>query len=426
MLFRSGILPASYNMVEVPSEAENPLISQEAKPAKPQAAVKNVTPEQPAPASVAAEEKVEPVQPAPASNENSGFLGRILGWFRTPHQPTASHAESSAPVEAPKRDAHRDREEGSRRGRGQDRGTRNPERQDRSEGRNAQRGSQERNERGHHPRGDRQDRGAPRHGERTKDDRPERSPRNETSQGASARPDGRRDGRDGRNGRRRDGERSPRETPETDPSAQVEQKTQAPAASAGAESANAPGAEQRPPRPEGERGGRRRGGRNRNREGRPHSDRQATDGAGHIALPPPISIEEAMAPVGATQSPDIQEAVSTKTPASETAGEKPHLEVSSGQLPLSTPPETNAPTAGHAEAEKEKSAEPEASVREVGLQQALQSSGLQLVETRFKSEPIPEPAFVPAKRERRPPPPAFNEPLAQVETNKAHSAPPQG
>lgn len=68
---------------------------------------------------------------------------------------------------------------------------------------------------------------------------------------------------------------------------------------------------------------------------------------------------------------------------------------------------------------------PPAPVAKVDLDQALQASGLQLVETRFKAEIVPEPAFVPAKRERRPPPSSFNEPLQQVETGgKGASQPP--
>lgn len=58
------------------------------------------------------------------------------------------------------------------------------------------------------------------------------------------------------------------------------------------------------------------------------------------------------------------------------------------------------------------------------LGQTLQASGLQLVETRFTAEIVPEPAFVPAKRERRPPPSSLNEPLAQVETGKSGPAVP--
>jgi hypothetical protein len=54
------------------------------------------------------------------------------------------------------------------------------------------------------------------------------------------------------------------------------------------------------------------------------------------------------------------------------------------------------------------------------IQRALQESGLELVQTRTESavEPTAEPEFVPAKRERRPPPPDLQQPLEQVETSR--------
>lgn len=54
------------------------------------------------------------------------------------------------------------------------------------------------------------------------------------------------------------------------------------------------------------------------------------------------------------------------------------------------------------------------------LDRAIRESGLQLVETRgeAKVELPPEPEFVPAKRERRPPPADMSAPLVQVETQK--------
>jgi hypothetical protein len=48
----------------------------------------------------------------------------------------------------------------------------------------------------------------------------------------------------------------------------------------------------------------------------------------------------------------------------------------------------------------------------------LRESGLELIQTRADTHaaPSPEPEFVPAKRERRAPPPDLAEPLVQVET----------
>jgi hypothetical protein len=56
----------------------------------------------------------------------------------------------------------------------------------------------------------------------------------------------------------------------------------------------------------------------------------------------------------------------------------------------------------------------------VEIERALRDSGLEMVQTRA-SGPIelpPDAEFVPAKRERRPPPSDINEPLVQVETGQ--------
>ena len=54
------------------------------------------------------------------------------------------------------------------------------------------------------------------------------------------------------------------------------------------------------------------------------------------------------------------------------------------------------------------------------LDNALKSSGLVLVQTRsdVPAEIPPEPAFVPAKRPRRPPPADLSVPMKQVDTRK--------
>jgi len=56
------------------------------------------------------------------------------------------------------------------------------------------------------------------------------------------------------------------------------------------------------------------------------------------------------------------------------------------------------------------------------IERALKESGLELVQTRSGATVAPamepEQKFVPAKRERRPPPPDLDEPLVQVETGR--------
>jgi hypothetical protein len=52
------------------------------------------------------------------------------------------------------------------------------------------------------------------------------------------------------------------------------------------------------------------------------------------------------------------------------------------------------------------------------IDRVLRESGLEMIQTRADTQapPPPEPEFVPAKRERRAPPPDLAEPLVQVET----------
>jgi len=61
------------------------------------------------------------------------------------------------------------------------------------------------------------------------------------------------------------------------------------------------------------------------------------------------------------------------------------------------------------------------------IERALKESGLELIQTRsgttVGSATESEPKFVPAKRERRPPPPDLDEPLVQVETGNEPPTP---
>jgi len=61
------------------------------------------------------------------------------------------------------------------------------------------------------------------------------------------------------------------------------------------------------------------------------------------------------------------------------------------------------------------------------IERALKESGLELVQTRsgitVASATEPEQKFVPAKRERRPPPADLDEPLVQVETGNEPPTP---
>ena len=106
-LNREGIIEPSYRMVVVP-ETDEPFAEREQKPAAPEAMVKGITPAQPAPV-------VAPQPAAVQAAEPSGLIGRIIGWFKKPEQP-------SPVAEAPKRESRRQparRERGERSERGE-------------------------------------------------------------------------------------------------------------------------------------------------------------------------------------------------------------------------------------------------------------------------------------------------------------------
>ena len=108
-------LPASYNMVQMPTEEETkPLASMEPKAPRPQAAVQGITPAEPAPMSASK-------PPEPAAQAAPGIISRIMGWLKG-EAPKAEVEPSSGIRPArrePKREPQRDRgERGGRGGRG--------------------------------------------------------------------------------------------------------------------------------------------------------------------------------------------------------------------------------------------------------------------------------------------------------------------
>ena len=121
-LNRSEPLPASYQMVEAPPEEEQtPVLAPEPFAPRPEAAVKGITPTQPAP--------LETPRPLPVSAPPPvSLIDKIFGWFRRKPEPVA---------EVPVRPASPQR--GHRRGRG-DRERGRPERRER---RDADRNRQE-------------------------------------------------------------------------------------------------------------------------------------------------------------------------------------------------------------------------------------------------------------------------------------------
>jgi ribonuclease E len=190
-LNQEGVLPASYELVEAPAEEERKLGVAAEKPQRMEAAVKGITPEQPAP--VFAPPPIQPAQPAPVQPaptyapqpapivaERPSLVDRIFGWFRNKSVPVGSQPAVPAPgasqvpgvgqpiaprpVEPRGPRPDRDQRRGERPDRGDGRrGERGGERRDgrdgrdgRRDGRGERRGEQRQEGRSQHPQRDRQ------------------------------------------------------------------------------------------------------------------------------------------------------------------------------------------------------------------------------------------------------------------------------
>ncbi|MGP1676346.1 MAG: Rne/Rng family ribonuclease [Burkholderiales bacterium] len=232
-LNQSEPLPASYNLVQMPTEEEvKPQTGVEPKAARPEAAVKGITSGEPAPVSVA-----KPAEP----QAQPGIISRIMGWFKG--EAAKAEAEPSSGIRPsrrePRREPQRERGERSERGERGGRGIRGGrDRQDRGgrEGRPAQgevNRPEQREPRQERSRGERPERAArpEREGRPERGERPPREPRAprpprpqaqaELQPGAETKPQdeqrpegggetGRSRGRRGRGGRGERGERAER------------------------------------------------------------------------------------------------------------------------------------------------------------------------------------------------------------------------
>jgi len=360
-LNQSDALPASYNLVTAPveEEAKEPA-TQEARPPRQQAAVQGVTPERPAPVSA---QQPRPLAPRP-DERHPGLMDRIFAWFKG----DAAAPVSPQPAVAPRRDQQAPRPEF------RDRGDR-----DRFRGRNERtdpRQGRGRDFRGERPqRQDRQDRNS-------RPERPfaEQRPRNERPEGQDRavvqRPDSR--------------EQRPQEH--------------------GRSPAPRPGAPD-PREGDHERKRRRRGGRDRGERG----ERRGP--------PPPAARSEQIraAPVSPAaekpaSAPAAQEFIAQPAPVSSELGQASAIVMAADYQP--EPRRTPVPAAVSPAPREPDPAE---------IERALKESGLELVQTRsgatIAQAMEPEQKFVPAKRERRPPPADLDEPLVQVETGREPPAP---
>jgi ribonuclease E len=441
-LNQEGVLPASYELVEQPAEEEKRAEAQGERPQRMEAAVKGITPEQPAPIVPPKPVEAAPVAaapaPAPIIAERAGIIDRILGWFKA--KPVAAPQPAAAPAAPPKPAERRERpergerpEREGRRGERGDRGERRGERGDREGRRDERRG--DRSERRGEGRGDQRPQRDRQQGGERPEQRGERSERGERVQRGEQR----------------------RERPEGRPQqpSQREQRPEKPTRPAAEETA------EQAPTPalmegalvgeqaaqEGERRRRRRRGRGRggDREaGQPTAGAEAADvtvvsevtAVAAPAVTAVVAVGEAIADqvsetVTFAPEPEAQPAVPSPVEASiaqieiaaAEASEEPHpVEAPTPEPVASATPEPGVPAIPEAPAVVPA---PTATVvaAAMSIESALKDSGLVMVETsaeRVASMPVEveEPAAPRVRRERRPPPPDLNEPLMQVETHK--------
>jgi ribonuclease E len=412
-LNQADAIPVSYNLVSVPADEELSPAAPEQRAPRQEAVVRGVTPEQPAPVSAARAEPVQRTEARPAPRPEQGIpaggpgiIDRIFGWFRREQVAVPATAEQR-PAHAAQREPRPDHANRGERRDGRDR--------DRSrgrggEGRNERRPGREERREGRPDRPPRQDRERPPRPDRPRGEpRPAREPRPERES-----PRGEREPQHGER------EARPERTaqPQTEHT-QVEH--------AHVEHARAPQAE-RPAAPqgggqEGERGGRRRrrGGRDRGERGERReqpfrNDRRPPDPVNQVVGPAEQASRGASAAIR-----QFERAVHAAESAAEGSPEPAHREQA-----LDTPATRPALPAPERAAEPvssapQRPAEPPKPAQDPAqIERALQQSGLQLVQTKPDAQveaPV-ESEFVPARRERRPPPAELSQPLVQVGTRK--------
>ena len=116
----SDVTQPSYTLVEVPPEDGIQLPSQKPEPIKPQAAVKGITPEQPAPA-----------QPAPVEQRQPSILQKIFGWLTRSGEGSQEAPKTRTRAEPARRERREERRAGGQERR-HDRDRRDARREERS------------------------------------------------------------------------------------------------------------------------------------------------------------------------------------------------------------------------------------------------------------------------------------------------------
>jgi len=371
-LNQADALPASYNLVDKPTEeeAKGPA-SEEARPPRQAPAVRGVTPESPAPISAPRPESVVALPAPRASEPRPGIIDQIFSWFkREPRIQAQPQPVTNLPPRREERADRPGRDRGNRdrfRGRNQGRSDQRPGRDDQRETRGDSRP----------PRTDRSDR--PRPDRQRGEQRPPRGERNE-------RP-----------------ERVPAERPQQPP------ESGRPAAPPIGPNEQREGDNERRRR----RHGRGRGERGERRDAPPAAARNSEHQASPSSSPPAF-------PAAPASSLVIEQgSFETAPPAGIEPVERPAVAATNPPSMKTVPPQAVPLPSDHPASPALRVPDPEE------IERSLRESGLEMVRTRsdIQTEVGHEPEFVPAKRERRPPPPDVQEPLIQVETVRDASTP---
>jgi ribonuclease E len=427
----------SYKMaVEPEAAAKQPSAAAEAGKPRQEAAIKQFTPDQPAP--MAVEKPAEPAAQSAPEKKSGGLFSRIVGWFRSSDAP-ASEPKPEATTGERKERGTSERRDGRRgeRGRNGERGERT-ERGDRNRGERGERGGRNDN-RGGQDKGDGQQRGRNQQGRREPgaENRPEVTGEDKRQDGRPPRgrggERGERPERSERGDRPEKGERSERpegrrERPPmagqaadaaqvTEPGKLVEVPDNAVAAM---------GQESAAPQPnEGQEGGRGRRGRRGRRGGerRPEGANQADLGGDSSNLvgadAVPLSVTESPADTPAFVPP-VEPVRAAETVVPQAADVEAPAQVAAAPIPAApSAAPTPAPVPPRA---AEPVAVPTPATPVVSIDELLKSSGLMLVETRpeqvaaAQQVAVESPAEAPRRRTRPAPVVVADEPLQQVET----------
>ncbi|MCK9382873.1 MAG: Rne/Rng family ribonuclease [Sulfuritalea sp.] len=428
-----GIALASYQMAEKPVEEayQPPSTQTEAKPVRIEAAVKGITPDQPAPI---VEPKAAPLLIQPAAANKGGFFARVVAFFLGDEKAAAPVASAEKTDKPPRREGGRDRNrDGNREG-----GRGGRDRNSRRDGRDTREGGErkERSEQTPRPQGKRDETQAEGSNRRPRDGRNEpREPREAREPKEVREP---REAREPRPPREPKEPREPREPRAPRGDANAVQNAVSPAPTPGHE--NGPATSQ-----DGEaRSGRRTRGRGRGR-GRSEEGSTPEAAAGGLvadqtnefapvateAAAPQPTHAPAVEPMAAAPVAEVVVAPVARVEPVPVAAEPvaPTAVVVAEPIPLPVAAPAPAPAAEPAPQFVAAPPQPVTPVAEpiivppapkpapVDLSGSLQQAGLVMIETSHAT-PAAD-AFAPAQplgRKPKPAPVVVNEPLQMVET----------